>query len=534
MQFRSQKQKQRFALLIAGVVLILASLACNLPVGYNDPKEESDRALQATMQALIFATPQPQAEVPAFTPPPLPPGASPFPGLHTATPGAPAAVPAPPSGMVEGVYYVQAGDTLPALAKRFGVDPWHITSAADPAFPLPAEGYLPTGLGLNIPDTLGETLYPGALLPDSEVIYSPSAASFSVLDYTASTGGYLAGYGEEVGGVWLNGPEIVERISAETSINPRILLAFLEHRSGWVRGQPSPNSDLEHPIGFNVSGYTGLYMELSLTAKQVNLGYYGWRQGHINELVFGDGTSTKIYPGLNAGSVGVQYLFSKFYRQELFTRYLYEHENFISLFNAMFDDPWARAASVEPLFPADLSQPPMELPFSSGENWRYTSGPHTAWTTGSPPGALDFSPVTGEERCAVSSVWVTASAPGVVVRTGDGLVVVDLDGDGYEQTGWNIIYMHIAERERVPLGVYVNTNDPLGHPSCEGGQATGKHVHIARKYNGEWISADGPVPFLLSGWEAHAGERNFQGTLTRGDQTVTANPGGTLDTVINR
>jgi hypothetical protein len=66
----------------------------------------------------------------------------------------------------------------------------------------------------------------------------------------------------------------------------------------------------------------------------------------------------------------------------------------------------------------------------------------------------------------------------------------------------------------------VNVDDNVGHPSCEGGQATGTHVHIARKYNGEWILADGPLPFVLSGWQLHAGEANYQGTMTRGDETV--------------
>ena len=38
----------------------------------------------------------------------------------------------------------------------------------------------------------------------------------------------------------------------------------------------------------------------------------------------------------------------------------------------------------------------------------------------------------------------------------------------------------------------------------EGGHVTGTHVHIARKYNGEWIPADG-LAFNLEGWVAHDG-----------------------------
>jgi hypothetical protein len=64
--------------------------------------------------------------------------------------------------------------------------------------------------------------------------------------------------------------------------------------------------------------------------------------------------------------------------------------------------------------------------------------------------------------------------------------------------------------------------------------ATGTHVHVARKYNGEWIAADGPMPFVLSGWEAHAGDAAYQGTLTRGDATVYASVFGIGNANITR
>jgi hypothetical protein len=113
-------------------------------------------------------------------------------------------------------------------------------------------------------------------------------------------------------------------------------------------------------------------------------------------------------------------------------------------------------------------------------------------------------------------------------------VVIDLDGDGFEQTGWVMFYLHIATSERIPVGVSVETDDPIGHPSCEGGSATGSHVHIARKFNGEWIAADGPLPFVLSGWKAAAGSRVYQGTLTKGDEVVFASPGGSRSSIIER
>jgi LasA protease len=113
-------------------------------------------------------------------------------------------------------------------------------------------------------------------------------------------------------------------------------------------------------------------------------------------------------------------------------------------------------------------------------------------------------------------------------------VVIDLDGDGHEQTGWVLVYLHIAEKERVPEGSWVATGDPIGHPSCEGGYSTGTHIHIARKYNGEWVPADGPLPFNLGGWIAHADERAYKGTLTRDGVTVTACTCSSAATFITR
>jgi hypothetical protein len=114
------------------------------------------------------------------------------------------------------------------------------------------------------------------------------------------------------------------------------------------------------------------------------------------------------------------------------------------------------------------------------------------------------------------------------------VLAIDMDGDGHEQTGWVLVYLHIAEPDSITPGSSVVVDEPLGHPSCERGNSTGTHVHIARKYNGEWIPADGPLPFVLSGWEVHMGERSYQGELRKGDQMITANPGGPSSSLVIR
>ncbi len=129
---------------------------------------------------------------------------------------------------------------------------------------------------------------------------------------------------------------------------------------------------------------------------------------------------------------------------------------------------------------------------------------------------------------------MVASAPGLVVRTGPGLVVLDLDGDGYEQTGWVILYLHIASEGKVKNGTYLDQDGLIGHPSCEGGSATGTHVHIVRKYNGEWIAADGPLPFNLSGWVSYKGDKMYEGRLIRKDAVVFARVYGSHESVVTR
>jgi len=129
---------------------------------------------------------------------------------------------------------------------------------------------------------------------------------------------------------------------------------------------------------------------------------------------------------------------------------------------------------------------------------------------------------------------VTAPTSGVVVRSQYNVLALDLDGDGLEQTGWVLVFLHLADKDRQPVGVRLDLDAPLGHPSCEGGRATGTHVHIARKYNGEWLGADWPMPFVLSGWQAIAGPKNYAGDLVKSDQIVSANPSGPRSSVITR
>ncbi len=167
-----------------------------------------------------------------------------------------------------------------------------------------------------------------------------------------------------------------------------------------------------------------------------------------------------------------------------------------------------------------------------GKTWSYTGGPHSAWGEGAPLAALDFAPPSVVGGCAASNEFVTAMADGQIVRSEKGLALLDLDGDGDEHTGWVILYLHLGLNDKIRPGMLVKTGDLIGHPSCEGGSATGTHVHIARKYNGEWIEADSVVPFNLEGWVAKNGTVPYQGSLSNFGRVITASDKGLANSYI--
>jgi murein DD-endopeptidase MepM/ murein hydrolase activator NlpD len=428
------------------------------------------------------------------------------------------------------LYYTQAGDTLPAIVVRFNVKTDDIVSAD----PLTKTGFLDPNHLLMIPQSLANTANNLKLIPDSEIVFSPSALDFDIDGFVNDAGGYLSEYREYLNSSgWLDGVGVIRKVAIENSINPRFLLALLQYKSNWVYGQPANERSKTYPLGHVEQFRKGLYSQLTWSVSQVSLSYYGWREGIMTDIPFMDGIKLRAAPEINAGTYGVQYLFAQMYDFSEWEATLYGQDNFLQVFEQMFGDPWLRAVAVEPLFPATLKQPDFILPIEPDEEWSYTGGPHSAWGLQGARAALDFAP-GGAGGCSTSNEWVLAAASGVVVRSGGGVVVLDLDGDGIEQTGWNLFYMHIATLDRPEVGQWLNQGDRLGHPSCEGGVSTGTHVHIARKYNGEWILAGGPLPFNMDGWIAHAAAQTYKGNLTRDGKTVNACSCATADTYIFR
>jgi LasA protease len=460
------------------------------------------------------------AEGQATNPPPV--NLSPVPDtpLNNPTPDPPRELPQD-SGARE--YVVQAGDTLFGIALANGTSLETLLSLN----PLADPNVLTVGQVIALPAPPDEETSDFKIIPDSRLVRAPGSASFDVVAFISQQPGYIRIATDEVNEERLSAAEIVRRVSVEFSVDPRLLLAILEYRAGWLSNNQPREELREFPLG--VAEYpagvdrTGLYRQLSWAANELNRGYYGWRIGNLTTLEFSDGLRLLFAPTLNAGTVGVQHFLSLSndygtWAQQVDAGGLYR------TYYGYFGDPFAGA--VEPLIPTSIAQPELTLPFSQGETWFYTGGPHGGWGSGSAWAAVDFAPPDDPQgvACYISEYWATAIAPGVIARSENGEVILDLDMDGDESTGWTVLYLHMASEGRVAAGTSVQIGDPIGHPSCEGGFSNATHMHIARRYNGEWIPAycdDCPSstprpPFVMGGWMVIGFvNQEYQGYMTR-------------------
>ena len=268
----------------------------------------------------------------------------------------------------------------------------------------------------------------------------------------------------------------------------------------------------------------GLYRQLDWAGKMLQTGYYGWRQRGLAATLLADGTRAALDPTINAGTAGVQVLLSQTRTADQWLTAI-SHTGFFATYVSLFGDPFQYA--VEPLIPIDLTQPVLDFPWADDETWYYTGGPHGGWGSSSPWAALDFVPAGEIEGCEVPDNWVRAVADGVIARSEYGIVILDLDGDGFEGTGWTIFYLHLSSVDRqVVAGQRVRQGDPIAHPSCEGGVSWATHLHIGRRYNGEWISADcsqclltvPQPPLEFNGWRVYSFGTEYDGSLVRGDE----------------
>ncbi|NOX62448.1 MAG: LysM peptidoglycan-binding domain-containing protein [Chloroflexi bacterium] len=407
----------------------------------------------------------------------------------------------PPDAALEFIR-VYENQTLSGIAARYRVSVADIIKYSE----LDNPNMLAIGQMLVIPHHTRRLTPADILIPDSEFVYGPAYNDFDIEAFVQGQGGYLATYRRRMpGGREMSGAEILNRIADHYSVGPRVLLALLEARGGWVTNPEPSSRAIDYPLG-HFGGASGLWSQLEWAAEELNRGYYGWQDRGETAIRFYNGVVARAAPGLNPATVAIQRALA---RDSKWADFEAEIQAFSDAYQRLFGDPMALDAG--PPLPAGLTQPDLLLPWAKGETWFLTGGPHGAWGSGSAWAALDLVPedVT-PGTCIPAQTWARAAAEGVVARSEEGQVLLDLDGDGNPHTGWVLQYLHITDRPQ--QGVVLKAGDKVGRPACEGGMADSSHVHFARMYNGMWVAAAGPAPFDMEGWRAF-GRFEYQGGL---------------------
>lgn len=448
-------------------------------------------------------------------------------------------------------YVVAWGDTLSRIASIHGLSIESLVAIND----LQNPDLLKVGQIIKLPrppEANGSSFH---ILPDTRLVRSYGAQSFDVQEYVHGQPGILRKMGStavsrqadgRTVNIALSASETVQRVSLEYSVDPRVLLAFLEYRAGLLSNLDVEGGQLLYPLfspealgGIN---RPGLYAQLSWLADQLNYGYYGKKYRGDAIIDFADGSRLLYHDDLNSGSAAIQHVFARTSSGASWAHDVGDG-GFYLVYRSLFGDPFA---DYEQEDASELRQPKLSLPFRPGEVWRFTGGHHGGWGNGSAWASIDFAPpkeAGPAPHCYTSSFPVTAVARGKIARLSEGAVILDLDLDGDEGSGWTILYLHTTHAESLELGQIVEAGEVLGYPSCQGGYSTATHLHIARRYNGEWIPADCvncPVslripPFTMSDWQV-VGLKNqaYQGFMVNSadNRSVIAEQG--RNTTINQ
>lgn len=191
--------------------------------------------------------------------------------------------PRPPSpvgdtGVVRLQYQVRAGDTLSGIATIYGISVAALTEANQ----ISNADQIAIGQELVIPVIAPDAFFRD-IMPNDRFVYSTSAATFDTVAYVKGMPGFLKQLTDLVDGREQDGASLVAKVAQDFSIDPRLLLTFIEFNASALSDPAIDDARRDDPLGYKQmppvigSGRKGLFRQLNWLADQLNRGYYGWR-----------------------------------------------------------------------------------------------------------------------------------------------------------------------------------------------------------------------------------------------------------------
>ncbi|MDK1288876.1 M23 family metallopeptidase [Pseudoalteromonas umbrosa] len=273
-----------------------------------------------------------------------------------------------------------------------------------------------------------------------------------------------------------------------TSINPKLLLALMEHASQLI-STPSEKSLLK-PFA-NWSEKTGFSQQLEDVALQLNQRFYAFEEHTSNHSTIKSNAATVALSSL-LGNAQALALFASQYK--------------LLMSNDLFSPKETSFVSTNNIPNNGFS---MNLPWPSGYSWT-SGGAHSNTGSGYPYSSLDFN--NGSGGWGSNTPWVQASHEGRVTRYSACNIRIT-HPSGYATQYYHMDNLQFSSGDYVSAGAWLgryanNRNMAL----CQGGQSSGPHVHFSLLYNGRFVSLHNAY---ISGYRIDVGNYNYDSNCYR-------------------
>jgi len=362
------------------------------------------------------------------------------------------------------------------------------------------------------------------LISNDQFVFHPSLYGFDIQGFLESQPGVLKQYSINIDGKAMRAADLIESTAYYYSINPQVLLAFLESKSAILSNPHPSQSEIDTVMGINPKVARGFAEQIEYTAHQMFVTLYEHAQTDASGRTTLDATAASLsLKSVISFESATSQAFS-------FNTSAIATQSFLQTFERLFGSPLLRRAASD-----SASTPPQfHYPWPAGgsvDGWKlgslhahlYNGWPLKDGKTqpgGDYPTGLDFVPpharnvrtptITSDgETCSDprkcpcigssdtraecresnrgidTDDWVIAASSGNIVYSGFSQVVVQHDAE------WGTLYYHIATDGRVAEGP-LPSDLHVGHPSSEvnqGGASTTSHVHFSILWGGVFQDA---------------------------------------------
>jgi LasA protease len=306
--------------------------------------------------------------------------------------------------------------------------------------------------------------------------------------------------------------ELLAHWSGYYSINPKVVLALMELKSG-LMSAPSQEK-LRAPFA-ELSKARGFAGQLRDVLQQLSQRFYGFEDYQRRQPSLGDqrsGQNAGVLNGASAALLGLLYDTSSeplvLMRKPSLQGFT---QHFAQLFNTAPEQMRGNESSRAMVLAASALPPTnmLQLPWYQGYSWQ-SNGAHSHTGSGSPYSSID-----------VSYDWPGWGAATYSVAAAHGGRVTVMSRCQVRVThanGWATNYYHM-DNIRVSNGEAITVNTKLGSYAgnrnaalCEGGSSTGPHLHFSLLYNGRYVSLQG---VNLGAFRVSVGSYNYDNQCSR-------------------